>query len=70
LGGNDASEEAVVRLLNSIADAADFESKLRVLEIGGNSGGDAVEEAIKRVKQVHPGLDIARDKPKGETVSR
>ena len=47
----------------------DFESKLRVLEIGGNSGGDAVEEAIKRVKQVHPELDIARDKPKGEAVS-
>jgi Ran GTPase-activating protein (RanGAP) involved in mRNA processing and transport len=69
LCGNDASEGSVVKLLDSIADSAGgFVSTLRVLEIGGNSGGNLVEEAIKRVRQVHPELDIARDKPRGEAL--
>jgi len=69
LGGNDASESAVVKLLTAIADTKgndDFVSTLRVLEIGGNSGGNAVEDAVAKLKQVHPELDVARDKPRGQ----
>lgn len=66
LGGNDASEAAVVKLLNAIADTNGFVSTLRVLEIGGNSGGFAVEDAVARLKQVHPELDVARDRPRGQ----
>lgn len=38
---------------------------LRVLEIGGNEIGESVELALKDLKAVHPELDVARDKPKG-----
>ena len=66
LGGNDASEAAVVKLLTAIADTPEneiFVSALRVLEIGGNQGGERVEEAVSKLKQVHPELDVARDRP-------
>lgn len=69
LGGNDASEAAVVKLLTAIADTQQeqFVSTLQVLEIGGNSGGNAVEDAIAKLKQVHPELDVARDRPRGQS---
>ena len=67
LGGNDADEEAVVALLNSIADKRNDvhvdESKLSVLEIGGNKFGAKAVEALKELKQVWPLLDVAHDKP-------
>eukprot|EP00536_Pseudo-nitzschia_multiseries_P000291 jgi/Psemu1/282229/fgenesh1_pg.4_\ len=37
---------------------------LRVLVVGGNAGGPALEEAVRKAQTVHPNLDIARDKPK------
>lgn len=78
LGGNGATESGVVALVDvlknkiessdkdGIPQAADTtcENKLRVLVVGGNEGGEALESAIKGVQKVHPDLDIARDKPK------
>mmetsp|Transcript_17642 Transcript_17642/g.38233 ORF Transcript_17642/g.38233 Transcript_17642/m.38233 type:complete len:484 (-) Transcript_17642:74-1525(-) len=65
LGGNSAGEEAVVSLLNSIADRREEgpESKLSVLEIGGNKFGDNALEALNELKRVKPLLDVAHDKP-------
>ena len=65
LGGNNAKEEAVVALLNAIADKEEcgFASKLSVLEIGGNEFGDEAMEALEKLKGVWPKLDVAHDKP-------
>lgn len=65
LGGNNAGEDAVIELLNAIADKVDdgAASKLSVLEIGGNKFGDKAMEALTRLKQVWPHLDVAHDKP-------
>lgn len=69
LGGNNAEEESVVKLLDSIADKKDdsTHSKLAVLEIGGNKFGDKAMEALTRLKSVWPELDVAHDKPVGES---
>jgi len=40
------------------------ENTLRVLVVGGNTGGPALEKVVKEVQKVHPDLDVARDKPK------
>ena len=74
LGGNNADEDAVVALLNSIADnnttagttindGSNFTSTLSVLEIGGNKFGNDAMEALNRLKLVFPKLDMAHDKP-------
>jgi len=75
LGGNNADEDAVVALLNSIADnhntasgttineGSNFTSTLSVLEIGGNKFGNDAMEALNRLKLVFPKLDVAHDKP-------
>lgn len=65
LGGQNSEEKSVVALLESIAQktGCGFESKLAVLEIGGNEFGDAAMEALDRLKKAHPGLDVAHDKP-------
>ena len=65
LGGNDAGEDAVVELLNAIAnkEGCSFESKLAVLEIGGNTFGDRAMEALNELKRVWPHIDVAHDKP-------
>jgi hypothetical protein len=69
LGGNNAEEDSVVRLLDSIADKKDdsTQSRLAVLEIGGNKFGDKAMEALTRLKTVWPELDVAHDKPVGES---
>ena len=88
LGGNNASEEAVVALVHGLTEplvrvhqtattvaavAAENKdddtipknkNKLRVLVVGGNGGGPALEKAVKVVNKVHPELDIARTKVK------
>jgi len=75
LGGNNADEDAVVALLNSIADyhntasgttineGSNFTSTLSVLEIGGNKFRNDAMEALNRLKLVFPKLDVAHDKP-------
>jgi hypothetical protein len=66
MGGNDAKEEAVENLLREIIDInTSFDSALRIIELGGNEIGESVELALKDLKAVHPELDVARDKPKG-----
>jgi len=69
LGGNNAEEESVVRLLDSIADKKDdsTHSRLVVLEIGGNKFGDMAMEALTRLQSVWPELDVAHDKPVEES---
>jgi Ran GTPase-activating protein (RanGAP) involved in mRNA processing and transport len=63
LAGNRADEASVVVLLSAlIIPDTSFESKLRTLIVGGNKGGPDVEAMIKRVKEVRPEIDIARDK--------
>lgn len=83
LGGNGASESAVVALVevlenelescdeNGEKDKASekYENKLRVLVVGGNSGGTVLEAAVERVQKVHPNIDIARDLPKQNNSS-
>eukprot|EP00535_Pseudo-nitzschia_heimii_P006831 CAMPEP_0197186018 /NCGR_PEP_ID=MMETSP1423-20130617/13040_1 /TAXON_ID=476441 /ORGANISM="Pseudo-nitzschia heimii, Strain UNC1101" /LENGTH=524 /DNA_ID=CAMNT_0042637217 /DNA_START=77 /DNA_END=1648 /DNA_ORIENTATION=- len=78
LGGNGASESAVVALVEVLEHELESydmngekhitndncENKLRVLVVGGNSGGASLEAAVKRIKNIHPSIDIARDKPK------
>jgi len=39
-------------------------NRLRVLVVGGNSGGSALEKVAKEAEKMYPNLDIARDKPK------
>ena len=65
LGGNNADEDSVVELLNTIADKGDSGtiSKLSVLEIGGNTFGAKAMEALTKLKQIFPHLDVAHDKP-------
>ena len=63
LGGNDAEEDAVVALLNAIADKGDGVSKLAVLKIGGNKFGDDAMAALEELKRVWPRLDVAHDEP-------
>jgi len=62
LAGNHASEAAVVKLLSSLLETGDFESKLKTLVVGGNAGGQALENMIHSIKMVRPELDIARDR--------
>lgn len=65
IGGNDAKEPAVEKLIREISISDnDLNSTLRVLELGGNEGGELVEAALKDLKRVKPELDVARDKPK------
>ena len=68
LGGNNAEEDSVVRLFDSIADKNEdtFQSKLVLLEIGGNKFGDKAMEALERLQSVWPELDVAHDKPVDE----
>jgi hypothetical protein len=64
LGGNGADEASVVVLLNALIKESDVANKnvLQLLVVGGNQGGDAVEQMVAKVQRIHPGLDIARDK--------
>jgi hypothetical protein len=65
LGGNNAQEAGVVALLHALSIKDDtIDSKLKLVVIGGNEGGQAVEQMVKEVLRTWPGLDIARDKPR------
>lgn len=78
LGGNGASESAVSTLVEVLKDELEScdengekhttnencDNKLRVLVVGGNSGGTVLEAAVKSVQELHPNIDIARDMPK------
>lgn len=69
LGGNNADEDSVVILLDAIAETSGDSphSMLVVLEIGGNKFGENAMEALNRLKSVWPALDVAHDKPVGES---
>jgi Ran GTPase-activating protein (RanGAP) involved in mRNA processing and transport len=70
LGGNRASEEAVVGLLGSLLTRNEpDENVLNTLELGGNQGGDGVERIIEGLKSVRPYLDVARDKPSAKETN-
>jgi Ran GTPase-activating protein (RanGAP) involved in mRNA processing and transport len=62
LGGNMAKEASIVSLLHALTVEGSFVNALRVLVVGGNEGGPALEQAAEEVKRVHPEIDIARDK--------
>jgi len=70
LGGNGANQASVVALLSALLETnPDDEEKqmitknaLKVIVVGANESGDAVEQIVKQIKEVHPTLDIARDK--------
>ncbi|VEU36840.1 unnamed protein product [Pseudo-nitzschia multistriata] len=75
LGGNGATESGVVELVKAVTSLSlteseekeelpSGESTLRVLVVGGNSGGQALEKVINEAGTTHPDLDIARDKAK------
>lgn len=75
IGGNDATEENVVTLVGALKNVAQLDENepntdettrkntLRVLVVGGNKGGSALERVVNEVQQIHPMLDVARDKP-------
>lgn len=69
LGGNQANQAAVVVLLGALIEqnpqsegVSPADNSLKLLVVGGNEGGDAVEQIAAKIQQVHPTLDIARDK--------
>ena len=63
LGGNLANQASVVALLSALLENPEAISNvLRVIVVGANESGDAVEQIAKQIKAVHPELDIARDK--------
>ena len=62
LGGNKVKEASVVSLLHALTVECSFVNALRVLVVGGNEGGAALEQMVEEVKRVHPEIDIARDK--------
>jgi hypothetical protein len=69
LAGNRADEASVVAMLSAllITDTS-FENKLRTLIVGGNQGGSDLEDMAKRIKEVRPEIDVARDKIKKKNV--
>ena len=63
LGGNGANQASVVALLSALLQSPEaVQNVLKVIVVGANESGDAVEQIVKQIKQVHPALDIARDK--------
>lgn len=65
LGGNEADEAGVVALLRPLTCKSDsFENVLRLVVVGGNAGGAAVEAVVEEIERLDPELDIARDKRK------
>ena len=60
LGGNDATAGDMLTLLRKIRTSERI--SLNVLEVGANETNMEVEEEINRIKEVHPHLDIARDR--------
>lgn len=63
LGGNRASESAVVAILNAIMVKHEPDDNvLNTLEIGGNDAGELVKSALEKLKEIRPELDIARDR--------
>jgi len=75
IGGNDATENEVVTLVGALknvpqldgnepdTDETKRKNTLRVLVVGGNKGGSSLEKVVYEVQQIHPMLDVARDKP-------
>jgi hypothetical protein len=60
LAGNRADEASVVALLS--AHYSGYFIRVKALIVGGNKGGSDVEAMVKRVKEVRPEIDIARDR--------
>ncbi|KAI2509812.1 hypothetical protein MHU86_4523 [Fragilaria crotonensis] len=60
LGGNEATSGDMLTLLRKIRMSERI--SLNLLEIGANETSMEVEEEINRIKEVHPHLDIARDR--------
>jgi Ran GTPase-activating protein (RanGAP) involved in mRNA processing and transport len=82
IGGNEAEESGVVSVVaalknvpqlgdeneqNTTTKEAKRENTLRTLVVGGNKGGSTLEVVVNEVLQIHPMIDIARDKPKQNT---
>jgi hypothetical protein len=73
LGGNGADQAAVVVLLSALIEASetaesnvDCGGSLKVLIVGGNESGDAVEQIVGKIRKQNPSLDIARDKKQNQ----
>jgi len=62
LGGNKADADSMKELLRSLLDVE--QTSLKVLIIGANETSMEVEHLIEKVNEIHPTLDIARDKPR------
>ena len=69
LAGNRADEASVVALLGALlVQEAGFESVLQTLVVGGNQGGEEVEAMAKKIQELWPSIDIARDKIKRQNA--
>mmetsp|Transcript_17730 Transcript_17730/g.36712 ORF Transcript_17730/g.36712 Transcript_17730/m.36712 type:complete len:444 (-) Transcript_17730:2727-4058(-) len=65
LAANEAPEEAVVDLLRGLLTVAeDDKSTLSTIVVGGNKGGENLEQMVANIKKVRPNVDIARDRIK------
>ena len=68
LAGNGADQASVVNLLQAVLELLSLsaDSKISIalqcLVIGGNAGGENVEDMVHKIQQIRPTLDIARDK--------
>jgi Ran GTPase-activating protein (RanGAP) involved in mRNA processing and transport len=66
LGGNNATESGMVALLQALTIHNERQNSLQTIVLGGNQGGENVEHVVKQIKQIHPKLDVARDKARKE----
>ena len=78
LAGNGADQASVVVLLQAVLDLLLLATKdggddsgvvafpLQCLVIGGNQGGEDVEEMVQKIQQIRPKMDIGRDKFKSQ----
>lgn len=66
LAGNGADQAAVAALLRALLESLrnDSSLSLKCLIVGGNQGGEDVEDVIRQIHDLRPNLDIARDKIK------
>jgi hypothetical protein len=68
LAGNGADQASVVNFLQAVLEllSLSVDSKnciaLQCLVIGGNEGGENVEDMVHKIQHIRPTLDIARDK--------
>jgi Ran GTPase-activating protein (RanGAP) involved in mRNA processing and transport len=67
LGGNLADSNAVLEILNALAQKSEsFENRLKTIILGGNTTNDIIYSLVRKIAIIHPELDVAMDRPTNE----